>query len=247
MTEEEWLNATDPLPMLFLCERGSQRKLHLVGCACCRCVANRLASPARSIRYIETVERFADGGATPDEVAVREWEAWEDQFLKWRNSADTIWTSIEAVKALWPTLRVHDVITRGCEVAWDEAVLEAMELSSQKRSYRWWKRGPKLSREEMREAGAVRFSEEGRVYCRLFRDVFGNPFRPVTVHPSWLTSTVATLAQTMYESRDFSPMPILADALQDAGCEIDDILNHCRGDGVHVRGCWVVDLVLGKE
>jgi hypothetical protein len=52
----------------------------------------------------------------------------------------------------------------------------------------------------------------------------------------------------MYESRDFSPMPILADALQDAGCENPDILGHCRDpNGVHDRGCWVVDLVLGKE
>jgi hypothetical protein len=51
----------------------------------------------------------------------------------------------------------------------------------------------------------------------------------------------------MYESRDFSPMPILADALQDAGCDSDDVLAHCRGDESHVRGCWAVDLVLGKE
>jgi hypothetical protein len=51
----------------------------------------------------------------------------------------------------------------------------------------------------------------------------------------------------MYESRNFSAMPILADALQDAGCDNDDILSHCRIDGPHVRGCWVVDLVLGKE
>ena len=51
----------------------------------------------------------------------------------------------------------------------------------------------------------------------------------------------------MYESRDFSAMPILADALQDAGCDNDDILNHCRDPVRHVRGCWVVDLVLGKE
>ena len=51
----------------------------------------------------------------------------------------------------------------------------------------------------------------------------------------------------MYDARDFSAMPILADALQDAGCDSDDILNHCRSGGVHVRGCWVVDLVLGKE
>ena len=51
----------------------------------------------------------------------------------------------------------------------------------------------------------------------------------------------------MYEARDFGAMPILADALQDAGCEDAAILDHCRdANGVHVRGCWVVDLVLGK-
>jgi hypothetical protein len=83
--------------------------------------------------------------------------------------------------------------------------------------------------------------------CRLLRDIFGNPFRPVTFSSEWRTDTVLTLARQMYASRDFGAMPILADALQDAGCENDDILNHCRGPGPHVRGCWVVDLVLGKE
>src|SRR5262245_41205627 len=81
----------------------------------------------------------------------------------------------------------------------------------------------------------------------LIRDVFGNPFRPVALDPACLTSTVVSLTRQMYESRDFSLMPILADALQDAGCDNADILDHCRGGGVHVRGCWVVDLVLGKS
>ncbi|WP_239465862.1 hypothetical protein [Gemmata sp. SH-PL17] len=65
--------------------------------------------------------------------------------------------------------------------------------------------------------------------------------------PNWHTDTAVTLASQMYESRDFSAMPILADALQDAGCNDDRILDHCRGPGPHVRGCWVVDLLLGKE
>jgi hypothetical protein len=83
--------------------------------------------------------------------------------------------------------------------------------------------------------------------CVLIRCVVGNPFRPIALDPSWLTPTAVTLARQMYESRDFTPMPILADALQDAGCDNTDILNHCRGEGPHVRGCWVVDLLLGKE
>jgi hypothetical protein len=81
----------------------------------------------------------------------------------------------------------------------------------------------------------------------LVREVFGNPFRPVTFSPSWCTDTAVALALQMYESRDFGAMPILADALHDAGCDSEDILAHCRDDGPHVRGCWVVDLVLGKE
>ena len=79
------------------------------------------------------------------------------------------------------------------------------------------------------------------------RDIFGNPFRPATFLHEWRTSTAVALASQMYEARDFGAMPILADALQDAGCDNVDILDHCRDtNGAHVRGCWVVDLVLGK-
>jgi hypothetical protein len=81
----------------------------------------------------------------------------------------------------------------------------------------------------------------------LLRDIFGNPSHPVTSPPEWRTDTAVSLARQMYDSRDFSAMPILADALQGAGCDSEDILNHCCGEGPHVRGCWVVDLVLGKE
>ncbi len=81
----------------------------------------------------------------------------------------------------------------------------------------------------------------------LLRDLFGNPFNPPTFEPTWVTSTVRGLAEGIYDGRAFDRMPILADALEDAGCDNPDILAHCRGDGPHVRGCWVVDLVLGKE
>jgi hypothetical protein len=79
----------------------------------------------------------------------------------------------------------------------------------------------------------------------LVREVF-NPFH-AGIDPSWLTSTVTALAQQMYESLEFSAMPILADALQDAGCDDVEVLGHCRGPGPHFRGCWVVDACLGKE
>jgi len=97
------------------------------------------------------------------------------------------------------------------------------------------------------ERGGPAWEEAEAEYAELVRDIFGNPFRPVTFDPNWRTSTAIALAQQMYDSRDFAAMPILADALQDAGCDNADILDHCHKPGPHVRGCWVVDWVLGKE
>lgn len=96
------------------------------------------------------------------------------------------------------------------------------------------------------EHEAIFTSPVRAIASRRVRDVFGNPFRPVAFDPSWLTPAVLSLARQVYESRDFSAMPILADALQDAGCENGDILNHLREPGPHVRGCWALDLVLAK-
>ncbi len=84
-------------------------------------------------------------------------------------------------------------------------------------------------------------------HCDLVRDIFGNPFRPVTLDPRWLTSTVLDLARIIYDERTFERMPILADALMDAGCDSEEILSHCRNGGPHVRGCWVIDLLLANE
>ena len=97
-----------------------------------------------------------------------------------------------------------------------------------------------------RPAPAVRRPGE-EAWLPVIRGVFGNPFRPASFSPQWRTETALILAKLMYESRDFSLMPILADAIQDVGCEQEEILSHCQGGGPHVRGCWVVDLVLGKE
>jgi hypothetical protein len=83
--------------------------------------------------------------------------------------------------------------------------------------------------------------------CWLIREVFGNPFQPVRAKPEWLTSDVLLLARGIYEEKAFDRMPILADALQDAGCDNVNVLDHCREPREHVRGCWVVDLLLGKD
>ena len=85
------------------------------------------------------------------------------------------------------------------------------------------------------------------VQCRLLRDIFGNPFRPVVADPAWLTPTAVAIATAIYADRAFDRMPILADALEEAGCVNADLLLHCCGAGPHVRGYWIVDLLLGKE
>ncbi len=86
---------------------------------------------------------------------------------------------------------------------------------------------------------------------RLLRDIFGPlSFRPVALDPAWLAwnhGTVPALARRIYEEQAYHDLPILADALEDAGCVDEDILAHCRQPGEHVRGCWVVDLLLGKS
>jgi hypothetical protein len=95
------------------------------------------------------------------------------------------------------------------------------------------------------EAAQFRLAEKKELLA-ILDEIIQAPRRIATFSPDWWTDTAVLLARQMYDSRDFSAMPILADALQDAGCDSEDVLAHCRGAGPHLRGCWVVDLVLGK-
>lgn len=106
---------------------------------------------------------------------------------------------------------------------------------------------PSLAASLVEKCGGIR-EQEAQSQTQIIRDIFGNPFRPVALDPAWLTSDVLALARGIYDDRAFDRMPILADALQDAGCTNDDLLSHCRdAKQLHVRGCWAVDLVLGKN
>jgi hypothetical protein len=88
---------------------------------------------------------------------------------------------------------------------------------------------------------------EGLIQCGLLRDILGNPFRRRPDAPLTTTETARRLALSIYESRTFADLPILADALEDAGCTDAELLGHLRGPGPHVRGCWVLDVILGKR
>jgi hypothetical protein len=89
-------------------------------------------------------------------------------------------------------------------------------------------------------------SLEDCVRAILLRCIVGNPFRPVSLG-LWITPAAATVAQDTYDRRDFAALPVLADLLEEAGCPEQSVLDHCRNRGLHARGCWVVDLVLGKS
>jgi hypothetical protein len=105
----------------------------------------------------------------------------------------------------------------------------------------------KLSAREAGVAGRPASKAERSAQCCLLRDLLGNPFAPSAADVSWLSGTVVALAQAIYDERAFDRVPILADALEDAGCTDEVILAHCRGPGPHVQGCWLVDLVVESQ
>ncbi len=96
-------------------------------------------------------------------------------------------------------------------------------------------------------AALADWNHESRRQANLLRHIVGNPFLPLHDRNRWLTSNVIGLAQAIYCEQAYDRFPILADALLDAGCDDADILNHCHSEDPHVRGCWVVDLLLGKQ
>lgn len=115
---------------------------------------------------------------------------------------------------------------------------EGIEMAFRKA---WW-----MAEDQGRRAG-VDVADRQPMARSLILCVLGNPFRPARVLPLWRTATAVTLARVIYEERSFDLLPALACALEDAGCDDREILNHCRSGGIHVRGCWVVDEVLGRE
>jgi hypothetical protein len=217
MTEEEWLSATAPGLLLWYVDAAAGGRRTYLFAAACLRRIWPLLPGPQSKLVVSLLEQLADREVTFDEVTAAR----------------------EAVKQ-----EGYAVETGGKR---DPSVHAAMAAGE-------W--DPEFIAEEAAEASALAQAgtpdgvslPEVLAQAGLVRDIFGNPFRPVSFSEEWRTSTAVALAGQMYESRDFSAMPILADALQDAGCDSDDILNHCRDEkATHVRGCWVVDLVLGKS
>jgi hypothetical protein len=273
MTEQEWLECTDPQKMLeFLRGKASDRKLRLVAVACCRRVWNfvdqqsRRAWPSPQAGppappnpvwmdqqgwwAVEAAERFADGLATREELAAASRDAVERSHTL---EADS-WWPYDDYDDHWGY--DDDCFYAGLVIAQHAAAAgpdpAACHLGSLAGAIAFLATGgrPGPSRDKWLDSAA----EE---QAALVRDIFGNPFRPVAVDAAWLAwqgGTVARLAEAVYEDRVLPAgtlradrVAVLADALEDAGCTNTSILAHCRGPGPHVRGCWVIDLLLAKE
>jgi hypothetical protein len=227
MTAVRWRKATDPQAMLeFLGKRASDRKLRLFACACCW-RAWHLAKTPRLRQALPLIEEFADG-AVKDRDRGRA-QGLCNQVL----NASGLGASQKCLGAeLWKASkkklnrRDHNFYNMGEFAA--SAIAHATDEYDTE-----WTAAQKAERKEQ---------------ASLIRELFGKPFRRATFNRAWRTSDVMLLAKGIYEERAFDRMPILADALQDAGCDSDDTLNHLRDPhATHVRGCWALDLVLDKE
>jgi hypothetical protein len=230
MTESEWNACTDPEEMeFFLGSRLSHRRLRLFGCACVRGVWKHL--PEDALRQaIETCERFADGLATVEELT--------------------------AAKAL------ADATYQGMgDIISDHSAIAVAGLCEQEP---WFPMGDGSSAGISAVAAEAWSDEETpwhvawahakKAHSKLLRDICGNPFHPIVINAVWLTPAVTTLASAAYEELalpsgelDYARLAGLADALVQAGCQDAATLGHLRSPGRHVRGCWAVDAILGKE
>lgn len=248
MTEDEWLTCTDPKPMLeFVRDSAGERKLRLFACACYRRIWNATADEA-SRRAVALAEVAADGGTDASELAaagreaVAEADAAYDRCDHLRGDGGYCaaictdsFEQTDGIDALDGTYGAHQCAELAAYVAARAAIGRDGRMVESRRFL-------------LRRPNAWETLVEERVaQASLLRDIFGNPFRPITSKPAWVTPAVASLAQSIYDERAFDRMSELADALEKSGCRDADILEHCRGPEPHVRGCWVVDLLLGKK
>jgi hypothetical protein len=245
MTEAEWLACVNPLPMLTALNRkASARKRRLFAVACCRRIWDRITDP-RCRAAVEFAERFVEVGAAGrrgrpvvDKAARQACREADDAGYQSRDRPDYVARMVDgcAFQAALATME---------RSAWFAAHL-ASGFSANAVAWECVRdnhSGPPVWNPAAKKA-------ELRQQIPLLHDIFGNPFRP----PPSVSATVlrwgdgasANLARSAYEESAFDRLPILADALEEAGCSNADILAHCRGPGPHVRGCWVLDLILDK-
>jgi hypothetical protein len=249
MTEAEWLTCSDPDRMLeHLGGNASERKLRLLCSACCRRHWHLLEA-ARLREAVDALERFVDGEM--DEGSFRAaasdthpYLVYRDEFCSGQPRQEILWSAYAITQAVY-----------GCLVRLGEWVHPRPPMEDTSKTLEFFayaagaagKTSPPL----------FPSGEERAAQADLIRELFGDTRRPASLpsaYLSWSDSISVKLAVAIYEDRalpegtlDSSRLPILADALEEAGCEDEQLLTHLRSPGPHVRGCWALDLILGKE
>lgn len=232
MTESQWLASTQRTPMLaFLRAKTSKRKMRLFAAACCRRILPLQIDENNGLA-IAIAERYADGRCSDEELAAAHKAARFRSKLAWR-IADKA-----KVKKRLILPHITDAI---CICVSSDVKLNADLVADYATRA--------VASDQSYDAESFYKQSEAEAVCQIaiLRDIFGNPYRPATFKARWLSSQVVGLARTIYDTRSFERMPALGEALMDAGCNNEDVLDHCRAPGPHVLGCWVVDLILGKQ
>jgi hypothetical protein len=217
MTEAEWLACSEPEKMLGFLTDKASERKLRLFAVACYRRVAHLAGDPEG-RAVEVAEQAVEGMASKEELATAHEELARSDEQMWGQ-----WSYVPPPKEYF-----------AYSAASSATLADALRAAEG----------------TFRYAAEATGDGELQPQAALLRDVFGNPFRPVSVNPSlfaWNNHTISKLAQAIYDERAFDRLPILADALEDAGCSEPAILNHCRSGGEHVRGCWTLDLLLGKE
>lgn len=249
MTNKEWRRSRDPVAMIRgIRDIAGDRKSLLYMVAGCRMLGDVVYS-MWSEEALEIAERYADGGATSEE------------FDRAGSVAGVPTFGHQFEPGIWRAWHPDGTIPSDVRRLIQLGVITERSLEEDEPQF-----DPELGRRASAAAELVYFTCRNHPLANsddhilefisrvnwpgdwLLRCVFGKPFLPAaSIDPSWLTRNVVGLARSVYEGRDFEGMPILGDALEEAGCTHEDILKHCRSQQPHVRGCWVVDLLLGMS
>jgi hypothetical protein len=242
MTEQEWLNCTEPQRMLdFLRGKASDRRLRLFACACCRRVWY-LLTEGRGRTAVEIAERYlATDNAYPvpdNHLVILRCENESENLMASATTAAEEARASAAFAALKCLTFTGEAAAEYCSAHVVSAVFHAASAAS------------------AASAAAARVAERGQ-QARLLHELFGNPFCPISMDPHWFDwndATIVRLAQAAHDERilpagtlDNTRLLILADALEEAGCTDEQILTHLRGASEHYRGCWVLDALLGRK
>jgi hypothetical protein len=257
VTEAEWSACNDPDTMLeVVSDTASDRRFRLFVCACCR----RLLPLLRGIHkegYAPCVKAIEEGEQLADKpLGRKEWEkfhATDYLMIAWGMKNEGCRLAVEAAMRACYLRLVGDTrpmrfgrrlighpASEGAEFARLAASIFAADRDNGTKQAATAAKGKATRAEKLAQTA-------------LLRDLFSNPRRPSRQKTAlrrwrvWNDGCVPKLAQGVYEERAFDRLPILADALEDAGCSDEEILAHCRGGGEHARGCWVVDMILGKK